>query len=138
MSTTHWSEQYIGIPFMMHGRSIKAADCWGLARIVLMEQFGIFLPSFDHSGQEFTPETNFKAISQAKLELPVTPTDEPKEGDLVLMKFQGLSAHIGIYCVVDGVPMVLHSDPVGHSTSRLSRLTDGSIVTRLEGFYRVD
>lgn len=137
MGNSHWSEGYVGVPFIPHGRTMKGTDCWGLVRIVLMEQFGTFLPSFDKSYHELTPENNFKAITEAKMELPISPTSDPQEGDIVLMKHLGVSSHVGVYCVIGMTPMVLHSDPIGRGSSRLSRLTDHSIAPRVEGFYRV-
>lgn len=43
-----WAGRYIGLPFTEHGRDRGGIDCWGLARLVLLEQFDISLPSLAH------------------------------------------------------------------------------------------
>lgn len=42
-----WTEKYVGIPFVLRGRSIEGADCWGLFALILKEQFGIEIPAHD-------------------------------------------------------------------------------------------
>ena len=42
-----WVGPYIGIPFAERGRTRQAIDCWGLIRLVYLEQFGVTLPSYE-------------------------------------------------------------------------------------------
>ena len=37
-------EQYLSIPYRILGNSRRGADCWGLTRLILKEQFNIILP----------------------------------------------------------------------------------------------
>lgn len=39
-----WANQYVGIQFEPNGRERPRLDCWGLYRLVLLEQLGIELP----------------------------------------------------------------------------------------------
>jgi len=133
----HWAGDYIGIPFTAKGRSEAGLDCWGLVQKVLMEQFDIFLPSLDGKYSELTAKGNAQVIEDAVKTLPVEKVEIPLEGDIVVMSLAGVPAHVGVYCVIDSTPMVLHSDPLGRLDSRLSRVSDPNIAARIEGYYHV-
>jgi cell wall-associated NlpC family hydrolase len=57
-----WVEAYIGIPFKDRGRTREGLDCWGLVRLVLAEQYGVDLPSY-----EARYETTSDRVAVAKL-----------------------------------------------------------------------
>lgn len=42
-----WPENYVGIPWLEFGRDRAGCDCWGLIRLVLIEQSRLFLPRYD-------------------------------------------------------------------------------------------
>ena len=42
-----WAARYGAIPWREHGRDHAGCDCWGLYRLILGEQTGIWLPSHD-------------------------------------------------------------------------------------------
>lgn len=46
MTATHWTNEYVGIPYREFGRDRAGCDCWGLACIAYAEQLGIVLPSY--------------------------------------------------------------------------------------------
>ena len=38
--------EYVGVPWLDRGRTIRGADCWGLVRLVLAGRFGVEVPSY--------------------------------------------------------------------------------------------
>lgn len=47
MSARPWPEAYVGLPWRALGRDRAGLDCWGLVRLVMIEQRGIELPPWD-------------------------------------------------------------------------------------------
>ena len=126
--------QYTGIPFVPHGRTLEGCDCWGLVRIVLENEYGKKLPSFTTAYGELEKEWLAEVVSSAIVSLHPVKVDVPAEGDIVLMTFRGFPCHVGLYVAPNHV---LHSDLLGKDSSRLSRLSDMRIASRVRGFYRV-
>jgi len=62
-------------------------------------------------------------------------TDNPSEGDAVLMMCRGRPSHIGVYCEVDGERCVLHAmENAGHTV--LHKIRELSRVgLSVEGYY---
>jgi cell wall-associated NlpC family hydrolase len=125
-------QNYIGIPFKEKGRTIEEGlDCWGLAVIVLEKVYNRKLPSYS-SLYTWNLEDIAVLIDSMKPLLGLPEVAEPELGDLVLLHYMGRSTHTGIF-VGDG--LLLHSDPLGRGLSKLNRLSDPRISTRIEGFY---
>lgn len=47
MKIPNWVADYIGIPFLDYGRTRIGADCWGLARMIWLDQIGLQLPELN-------------------------------------------------------------------------------------------
>lgn len=48
MMPDNWLDKYVGLPWRIGGRELRGGiDCWGLARLVLRDEAGIFLPSWE-------------------------------------------------------------------------------------------
>ncbi len=121
----HWSTNYIGLPY-------DDADCAELAVRVQAEVFKrrINLPTERADGlrqlscQISTLQEDFAA-----------PTYTPVEGDAVLMLSRGRINHIGVYCLIDNVPYVLHAMR-NAGAACLHKLRElKNIGLQLEGFY---
>lgn len=138
-----WASQYIGIPYDEGGRDKDIGlDCWGLTRIVYLEQYGVELPLF----QDVKYNTNDPRSQLTELEKFVVaeheqmtrtgtfyeiPQEEGNEGDIVVVKILGLPLHVGVY-LVRGYMLSTRPD-VGSS---IEYYLDPSIAPRLSGFYR--
>jgi cell wall-associated NlpC family hydrolase len=129
-----WAKEYIGIPFVSGGRGKTGADCYGLARLVRMEQFGGNPPllSGDYTDADNFAET--EALMRAKRPLLAgRQVETPEIGDVCVLKFCGLPVHLGI-CAGGG--WLLHT--LKNVGSVLQRINDPSLAGRIEGWYHVD
>lgn len=99
----HWSSKYIGRPYV-HGDS----DCARLLSDVRVEVFGLPVPSIVDLGREKTALLRANQIDQLVHEFGEQ-TQSPKDGDAVLMICAGRPSHVGVYCVINYEPCVLHA-----------------------------
>lgn len=121
----HWSDGYINIPH-------AELDCGELVERVLREQLGRADVTFPKKEREDLAHRSALIVEHAaefarRIERPV-------DGCGVLMFARGRRAHIGLYCEIQGVPFVLHSDALFGSSTRmpLSRLM---ARYKVEGWY---
>jgi len=128
-----WISDYVDVPYVKKGRTIVGLDCWGLVRLVLMEQFGVFLPSFDDT-HDATPSDVATTVLIEKDTEHFLPVETPSPGDIVLMKFFNVPCHVGVFVLPFSV---LHTDPMCVGTSRVERLSSPRLSPRIEGYYRV-
>lgn len=126
----HWSEAYIGTPFV-RGK----ADCAHLVARVRHEVFGLPVPSEADVERAASRLGRCAQMSDAVVEYGV-PTDRPEDGDVVLMVCVGRPSHVGVYCVVDGEPCVLHAlENAGQVVLHRLRAL-GRVALRIEGYYK--
>ncbi len=132
----HWSSAYIGRPYID-----GEFDCGELARVVNREVFGraIRVPAERGYIGKATAFEKFRAMAaQIEAEIPncAEPTEHPEEGDGVLLQSRGYLQHIGIFCVVDGEPCVLHATDSAGQVVR-QRIRDLRVRgLHVEGYYR--
>lgn len=125
---SHWAEKYVGKPYIE-----DEYDCAELAREVLRVDFGqeIKLPTERACGLLGLS----RQIERMKADVAIL-TIEPEEGDGVLMIARGRMDHIGIYCLINGVPYVLHnSRDAGHTCLHRVRDLPHHGLT-VEGYYQ--
>jgi cell wall-associated NlpC family hydrolase len=99
----HWSEQYIGRPY-----KLGEADCAALCIDVIENEFTGQVPDFCKTYRENTRLKRAEQLEQLAKQATVQ-TDNPDEGDIVLMLCKGRPSHVGIYCLANNEPSVLHA-----------------------------
>lgn len=131
MNVAEWAGQYVGIPFDDHGRTREGADCWGLARLVLMEQYGLELPDY---GEAYEDAKNIRAVRRAiraGLAEEWKQVEAPQVGDLVIINLAALPWHCGLY-VGDGRVLHVHAG----AGAAIQELDKAPLKGKVEGFYR--
>jgi cell wall-associated NlpC family hydrolase len=126
----HWSEPYVGLPYVR-----GAADCARLVCQVRTEVFGGTVPDEVEAERALSAYGRFQQMAQG-VENYGYPVSAPREGDVVLMRSRARPSHVGVYCVVDGEPAVLHAlEKPGQVI--LTRLRDlPRVCLSVEGYYR--
>lgn len=127
-----WVQDYIGIPFVSGGRDRTGLDCYGLIRLVLMEQYGCKLPLLDGKYDNALNLYNTSPLFFQQLPILTEKIAGPQEKALALLEMHQLPCHLGLFC---GGESIIHSRAgVGVVAEKLdSRRLPGKIV----GWYRV-
>ena len=121
-------DKYIGLPYQENGRTEQGVDCWGLARLVYKQEFGIELPDYSdlYSGswdEQVTKLINYHKDTWQEVK-------QPEVGDLCLFNIYGEPAHIGVYV---GDSKFLHSRD-GQDTV-IESLNNSLWKRRLAGYF---
>lgn len=134
MDIPAWAAQYIGIPFVAHGRDLTGWDCWGCVRWIWREHYGIDVPSYDET---YTTPHDVRVIGAVLgRELPLTPwravaLAEAQPGDGLLFLLKGHPTHVGVLVAPD---RFLHADP--RAGTCIDRISAAWWVRRFRGAYR--
>ncbi|MDR0443278.1 MAG: C40 family peptidase [Treponema sp.] len=128
-----WVKKYIGIPFVSNGRAMEGADCYGLVRLDLHNEFGICLPelSNDYENALNVAETA-KLFASLRPLLAGLKLQCPEEGAVAVITEHGVPAHIGIAA---GSGYILHTGVKTGSVCQ--RASHPGLRGRIEGYYRV-
>lgn len=119
-----WASQYVGIPYAENGYDRSGCSCWGLVRLVLSEQFDIWLPRHDEC-----------PLTTDGLRDWFGPVDRVRPGDVWLM--YGITGgrrtptHAGVAVTAGSV---LHSDE--RAGAVVERNDAQRVAWRLIGAYR--
>ena len=129
--TPSWPDKYVGIPFEDKGRDHNGADCWGLLRLVYMDQLNICLDDFSADYVCARDVENIRAIIRVQTWLNWMRVKLPREFDAVLIQINGDPWHCGVYI---GDYNFLHTD---RKTDAIIERTDAPRwQPRIQGFYR--
>jgi cell wall-associated NlpC family hydrolase len=128
-----WVKKYIGIPFFSNGRTLEGCDCYGLVRLVLLNEYKINVPELSNN---YNNALNINEITKMFAEhRPVLASEklsEPQEKAVVVITEHGAAAHIGI---VAGDGYILHTG--AKTGSVCQRASHPGLRGRIEGYYRV-
>lgn len=125
-----WSNRYVGIPNLDHGRSADGADCWGLACVIYREELGITLPDYlgyGSIGEHGEIAALIEGAKTSPLWVPVTPA---LAFDLAVFRRGRLSTHLGI---VIRHGLMIH---IGQTHAVLEDYRRGPWAHRFTGHWR--
>ena len=100
-----WAKDYLGIPFVVHGRSRAGCDCWGLVCLVYEEQATIRLPAYSTDYTSGDIRGRARAINRAihsNKDQCFNEVVRPVIADAVLMQFGELPLHVGVFIGQEG------------------------------------
>lgn len=129
-----WCAAYVGRPFAEKGRGPDGYDCWGLARGVLIDRFGVVdLPDYGRSYAHCNDRETVARTFEAGVRDGWREVCTPRPGDVIILRLAGRPWHCGI--IVAGHWM-MHAQ-VGAGVV-LERWTRDLWRNRVEGFYRYE
>lgn len=132
-----WVSRYVGIPFRADGLTRDGCHCWGLVRLVLLEQRSLHLPTYgEQSAADLIAAARF--FRGDSIRDPWIKVETPKEFDVVLMTAMSgeprprvVPGHCGV--MVD-TETVLH---VWEATNAVQMKIDHLMIRHKRlGFYR--
>lgn len=127
-----WAGHYIGLPFSDHGRDRSGLDCWGLVRLVMVEQFGRALPSYMHEYERSTQTDKIGALICREIpKWKEVQIGQEEKGDVIVLRVRGAPMHVGI---VLGDAMMLHIERGINSV--IEKYHSPRWADRIHGFYR--
>jgi cell wall-associated NlpC family hydrolase len=110
-----WTNKYIEIPFLEHGRTPDGVDCWGLAYLIYALEFGINLPSYKtgyHSTNDKSAISHL--IEDERCNWYEFMQGQEQIGDIILLSIGGINRHIGMVVgdgymihILDGAEVII-------------------------------
>lgn len=134
MPIAQWAVDYVGLPFLQHGRDRNGIDCWGLVCLVYAEHFSKDLPSlidgYDDTKYQNRGEINRLFNDEVRNWREINSGCE-QPGDVVVLKVGGVAMHVGL---VIGSGNMLHIEQ--GINCAVERYDSIRWKHRLHGFYR--
>ena len=136
----HWTDNFVGLPYVDGGRDRRGCDCWGLVRLVFAERAGIELPGYgDTSAADLSAVAREVADGAEKDPWRPVFRHDVRAFDVVVMagRFRSggshrrAAVHVG---VMADTMRVLHVEK--RTAAVLMPLTHQFIRHRLLGIYR--
>jgi cell wall-associated NlpC family hydrolase len=128
-----WVKNYVGVPFLSGGRTLQGCDCYGLIRLVFLQEFNRQLPELSN---DYTDARNIRETAALFAKnMPVLLAEKiagPEEGAVAVIREQNCLCHVGL-CAGDG--FILHA--AAKLGSVCQRASHPDLAGRIEGYYRV-
>lgn len=102
----HWAAKYIGLKHAPGGRGPKEVDCWGLLRLIYLNEFNIELPILPGISVESIQRihgTFQNAIREEWKEV-----KEPFDGAAVAMSQSLAIHHVGVWAKHASANLIIH------------------------------
>jgi cell wall-associated NlpC family hydrolase len=130
---THWTEKFVGIPFVEFGREMTGCDCWGLACRIYADELGVVLPDYVQGYASDDERSELAAVIAGATVSPLwrTVTSLAMPFDIAIFRRGRLDTHVGIV-VHDG--LMLHS--AHEDCAKIEAYRSGAWSHRLTGIYR--
>lgn len=130
----HWSEPFVGLPWLAGGRDMAACDCWGLVRLVYRVVLKVELEAFDDRYATTEERAEIAALIAGEKIVgkwrEIAPGAEA-DFDVIVFNCFGHESHVGL---IAGRGMMLHATQ--GRLSGLERYLEGKWRPRIRGFYR--
>lgn len=128
-----WVNKYVGIPFVSLGRAMDGCDCYGLVRLVLLNEYDYVLPLLTTGYSDALETDKTSLMFQENTPLILSEKIEfPEEKAIALIQTRGLLSHVALYA---GDGFIIHAR---HKTGVVcERLTSPWLSACLRGWYRV-
>lgn len=134
VSVTHWSRDYVGLPWQFAGRSSEGVDCWGLLWLIYRDVLKIDVASYERETLDAPEREQIATMMAGELtQLPWTDISlgHEREFDMAVFKRAGIDSHVG---VVVQPGRMLH---ITHDTEpRVERFDQGRWKSKLIALYR--
>lgn len=91
-----WHNRYVRIPFSDKGRTFKSCDCWGLVRLIYKFELDIDLPDYSECYSNTKDGEAIMAHILSVKDKHWQDVPEPKEFDLIILKYKGFPWHVGV------------------------------------------
>lgn len=128
-----WAKEYIGIPFLSGGRTRDGCDCYGLVRLVWMEQCGYKMPLLSDMYEDaLNMQQTSPLVTSLRPMLAGEKKLTPEPLDLAVILNRGLPTHLAVYA---GGGYILHT--IRSVGTVLQRISDRDLANRIEGFYGI-
>lgn len=132
-----WAARFVGLPYADKGRGPDAWDCWGGARMVLHDVFGLALPDYTDAYTNADDSRSVAAAVAAGLESGWERVQAPRAGDLLILRIGGRPWHCAVLVTPERFLHWLPPAPSGvQSFSCIERLDSPRWAKRIDGFWR--
>ncbi len=128
-----WCSKYVGIPFVSGGRSFSGTDCYGLVRLIFLNEYNIELPLYNGYENALNSQETKKLFSEYFPVICGNKIEQAEEKAVCLIRTTGgLLTHVGLYA---GDGFIIHSK--NKTGSVCERLSSPFLTGRIEGWYHV-